>query len=162
MNPTNSMNSINSLFGFFNVDYLAAFVGPGLGVDAMWHLGFARIFVEVELRRFERIMRAASPRACVRMSSFWIWHKYLSVQILKCRPAGVNIVIGTVTIYQISVLAAFWAKPAAIFTAKELFRNGQQDLLSDDVGHIDLAADHERLVKRLFCDLGLSDRRFLA
>jgi len=47
------------LFGFFYVYYLATFKGSGFSIDAMRFFGFARVFINVELRHFQRIMSAA-------------------------------------------------------------------------------------------------------
>jgi hypothetical protein len=54
-----------ALFRVFDVDYLAAFIRSGLSIDAVRQLCFARIFVCVELRRFESVVRTSSARACV-------------------------------------------------------------------------------------------------
>jgi hypothetical protein len=62
------------LFFFLNVNDLTALVHAGLGVDTVRHLSLAGIFVGVELRGFQRVMSTALTRACMGMSSFWIWH----------------------------------------------------------------------------------------
>jgi len=59
------LNYFKNLFSFFDVDYFAALIHAGLGVDAVWHLCFARVFVRIELRRFERVVGTARPRACM-------------------------------------------------------------------------------------------------
>jgi hypothetical protein len=70
---------------------LAAFVGSGLRVDAMRHLGFARVLINIELRRFQGIMSAARTRAGFGMSSFWIWHFYsVKIQIPNFRSQTVS------------------------------------------------------------------------
>jgi hypothetical protein len=62
------------LFAFFDVDDLTTPVRAGLGIDAMRHLGFTRIFIEIELWRLEGIVGTALTRARFGMSTFWIWH----------------------------------------------------------------------------------------
>ena len=47
------------LFSFFNVYYLATFESSRFGIDAVRLFGFARVFVDVELRHFQRVMSAA-------------------------------------------------------------------------------------------------------
>jgi hypothetical protein len=59
------LHELYKLFRFFNVDYLTAFVCTGLGVDAVGQLGLARVFIEIELRRFQRVV--GTPRACACM-----------------------------------------------------------------------------------------------
>ena len=53
------------LFGLFNVDYLAALVGPGLGIDAVRNLGLTRVLVQVKLRCFQSIVGTARAGSCM-------------------------------------------------------------------------------------------------
>ena len=46
----------------------------------------------------------------------------------------------TITIYQIAVLAAFFAQAFAIFTAKELLGNAQQYLFANELGQVQRVA----------------------
>src|ERR1043166_9767585 len=98
------------------------------------------------------------------MSSFWIWHYFSikpqisnlrneiwnlkSFQILKGRPARVYFVIGTLTIYQISIRTAFRAQTFTIVITKDLFRHRKQQLLTHYLNQVDLAADYKRFVDR--------------
>ena len=58
-------NRKSVLFRVFDVDYLPAFIHSGLGVNAVRHHCFARIFIGVELRRFERVVSTTRARACM-------------------------------------------------------------------------------------------------
>jgi hypothetical protein len=79
LNELDELDELNELLlVFFDVDYLPAFVAAGLGVDPVRHLRLARIFVSVELRHFQRIVRPTRPRARFGMSSFWIWHSLVN------------------------------------------------------------------------------------
>lgn len=78
LSELNELNKLDRLlFCFLDVNDLASFVNTGLKVDAVRHLGLAGIFVNVKLRRFQRVMSTALARTCMRMSAFWIWHGYL-------------------------------------------------------------------------------------
>jgi hypothetical protein len=59
------LNYFKNLFAFFDVDYFAAFIHPGFGIDAMRLFGLTRIFIGIKLRRFKRIVRPACARSCV-------------------------------------------------------------------------------------------------
>lgn len=48
----NRTSEIEYLFRFFDVHDLPASVRAGLRVDTVWHLGLARVFVEIKLRSF--------------------------------------------------------------------------------------------------------------
>ena len=63
---------------------------------------------------------------------------FLSIyfQIFKSFPAGIYLVLSTITIYQIEVLAAPLAQAFAVFVTKELLRNIQQDLLACQLGQV--------------------------
>lgn len=47
------------LFSFFNVYYLATFESTRFSVNPVRLFGFARVFIDIELRHFQRIMSAA-------------------------------------------------------------------------------------------------------
>jgi hypothetical protein len=55
------LNYFKNLFAFFDVDYFAAFVHAGLGIDAVRLFGLTRIFVGIKLRRSKRVMGPARP-----------------------------------------------------------------------------------------------------
>jgi len=71
------------LFSVFDVNDLAAFIHSGFRINAVRHFRLASVFVGIELRRFQGVVSAASARAGVRMSSFWIWHDYLNKNISR-------------------------------------------------------------------------------
>ena len=54
-----------TLLSVLNVDNLAALIHASLCVDAVRYFCLARIFVDVELRRFERVVSTARARACM-------------------------------------------------------------------------------------------------
>lgn len=66
--------NFKNLLAVLDVNNLAAFVDSGLRIDTMRDLRFARVFVQIKLGRFQRIVGATLARARLRMSSFWIWH----------------------------------------------------------------------------------------
>ena len=146
----NRFENSKGLFGVFDVDYLSAFVGSCLRVNAVRHLGFTRVLVEVELGRGQGIMSPAFTGACFRVSSFRIWHfkllrsldlvnKFL-IKILESRPSRIDLVIFTIAICQIQVRAAFLAQTFAIILAENLLRQIKQYLLPRNVNQVDLAA----------------------
>lgn len=62
------------LFSFFNLDDLATAVCTRLCVYAVRHFGLARVLVDIELRRLQRVVCASRSGASFGMSTFWIWH----------------------------------------------------------------------------------------
>ena len=56
------LDELNELFRFFAVDDLTPPVGAGLGVDAVRLLCLAGVLIDVELRRFQRVVGTARPR----------------------------------------------------------------------------------------------------
>ena len=125
----NQFENSKALFGVFDVDYLPAFVGSSFRVNAMRHLCFACVLIEIELRRVQGIVCPSFAGACFGMSSFRIWHfkllrsldlvNKILIQILQCRPSRVDLVIFTIAIFQVQVRAAFLAQTFAVLTAKK-------------------------------------------
>ena len=79
---------------------------------------------------------------------------------LGAGPSTIDIVVGASTIYQISVSTAFRAQTFAIFPAKNLIGQGQHYLLANNLGNVDRAALHERLVQFVNADLGFASPNF--
>jgi len=139
----NRFENSKGLFGVFNVDYLSAFVGSCLRVNAVRHLCFTSVLVKIELGRGQSIMSPAFAGACFRVSSFRIWHfkllrsydlaNKILIQILESRPARIDLIIFTIAIFQIEIRAAFLAQTPAIIFAEKLLRQIKQDLLSRDI-----------------------------
>lgn len=55
--------NFKNLLAVLYVNNLTAFVDPGLRIYTMRNLCFARIFVQIKLWRFQRIMSATLARA---------------------------------------------------------------------------------------------------
>ena len=76
--PLTALKTVATQLGFSEAAFNEALTNQELfnGIDAMRNLCFARVFIDVELRRFQRIMSATLARSRFGMSSFWIWHIY--------------------------------------------------------------------------------------
>ena len=84
------------------------------------------------------------------MSSFRIWHLKLLrpcglankilIQTFESRPTRIDLVVLTITIFQVQVSAAFFAQTLAIIFTKELLRQIKQYLLSGDLHEVDLTS----------------------
>ena len=55
--------NFKNLLAVLNINNLAAFIHPCLRIDTMRNLRFARVFVQIKLRRFQRIVSATLARA---------------------------------------------------------------------------------------------------
>jgi hypothetical protein len=60
---TQLRENFKNLLAFLYINNLAAFVRSGLRVNAVRNLGFTCLFIDVELRRLDRIMSSTLTRA---------------------------------------------------------------------------------------------------
>src|SRR5207247_4146071 len=58
---------------------LPPFVVAAVRADAMRGFGLVTVRALAEAGGLQRVVRAPLRRACLRMSSFWIWHRDVSV-----------------------------------------------------------------------------------